>query len=286
MNTRTDLIASTLLAASLVCGTAHADLPSYTFTDLGTLGGASSQARAINAAGQVVGWAYTAGGGTMHATLWNGTTATDLGGAYSEAYAINAAGQVVGTSSTAGNATYHATLWNGTTATDLGMGGAYAINSAGQVVGISNTAGNAVYHATLWNGTTATDLGTLGGDYSVATAINTAGLVVGYSNTTGDTFSHATLWNGTTVTDLNGFLDTSAVNAGWKLEFATGINDNGWIVGGAVNTLTGNTHAFLLSVASVPEPETYAMMLAGLGLVGLATRRRKLVKSERSVLRD
>ena len=29
------------------------------------------------------------------------------------------------------------------------------------------------------------------------------------------------------------------------------------------------------AVAAVPEPETYAMMLAGLGLLGWAARRRK-----------
>lgn len=34
----------------------------------------------------------------------------------------------------------------------------------------------------------------------------------------------------------------------------------------------------LLIVTSVPEPETYAMMLAGLGLVGFIARRRKLAK--------
>lgn len=32
------------------------------------------------------------------------------------------------------------------------------------------------------------------------------------------------------------------------------------------------------SVSVVPEPETYAMLLSGLGLIGFATRRRKLEK--------
>ena len=31
-----------------------------------------------------------------------------------------------------------------------------------------------------------------------------------------------------------------------------------------------------LYVAAVPEPESYAMLLAGLGLIGFAARRRKI----------
>ena len=68
------------------------------------------------------------------------------------------------------------------------------------------------------------------------------------------------------------------MSAGWVLKQANGINDNGWIVGNALNTLLGiSSHAFLLSitsVAAVPEPETYAMLIAGLGLIGFKTRRR------------
>ena len=38
---------------------------------------------------------------------------------------------------------------------------------------------------------------------------------------------------------------------------------------------TGNTGAVDASVPGIPEPETYAMMLAGLGLMGFVARRRK-----------
>jgi hypothetical protein len=48
------------LAVGLLSSTAGA--VQYTFTDLGTLGGSLSQARALNATGQVVGVSYTATG--------------------------------------------------------------------------------------------------------------------------------------------------------------------------------------------------------------------------------
>jgi uncharacterized membrane protein len=128
-------------------------------------------------------------------------------------------------------------------------------------------------HATVWNGNTATDLGTLvGADRSYAAAINTSGQVAGVSLFTG-VGSRATLWNGTEATDLNSFMDASTVAAGWVLTEATGINDNGWIIGNATNSLTGVQHAFVL--AAVPEPDSYAMILMGLGLMGFVARRRK-----------
>jgi hypothetical protein len=41
-----------------------------------------------------------------------------------------------------------------------------------------------------------------------------------------------------------------------------------------VTNLAGNTGAIGATVAAVPEPETYAMLLAGLGLMGFTVRRR------------
>src|SRR5580658_7644540 len=72
-------------------------------TDL-TVGGGSSQANAVNASGQVVGW-YTLTGGAQHAFSWQAGIMVDLGtlggglADYSQAYALNDSGQVVGYSS-------------------------------------------------------------------------------------------------------------------------------------------------------------------------------------------
>ncbi|MBW8894400.1 MAG: PEP-CTERM sorting domain-containing protein, partial [Burkholderiales bacterium] len=77
-------------------------------------------------------------------------------------------------------------------------------------------------------------------------------------------------WNGTVATDLNAFVDPAAAGAGWILQEANAINDNGWIVGEAYNSSTGETHAYLL--VAIPEPETCALMLAGLGVLAFAAR--------------
>ena len=238
--------------------------PGYTFTNLGTAGEDSVAAAINDNAGQVA-------GSTTNATLWSGGSATILG--TGSALGINNAGQVVGYSRNPGQAA-RATFWSGTYVAELqSLGGrtsgAYGINNAGQVAGWSYTTGNATRHATIWNGTSATDLGTLSGTgNSFAFAINSAGQVVGTSD------GRATLWNGTSVFDLNSLLDADTVSAGWVLIAATGINDSGWITGNAYNELTDDSHAFLLT--AVPEPESYALMLAGLGIVGVAVRRRRV----------
>ena len=250
-------------------------------TGLATPVGYHSEAMAINASGEVAGATFSPTAPRL-ATVWNGNTPTPLGtlgGQTSQAYAINNTGQVAGDSYLSDGSTKHATIWNGTTATDLGtLGGqssqAYGINNAGQVTGSAYLAGDSTYHAAVWNGTTATDLGTLGGVLSQANAINDTGLIVGWADTA-DGVVHAALWNGTVATDLNSFLDASTVSAGWVLERAYGINGNGWIVGDAHNSVSNVDHAFLLTTP-VPEPETYAMFIAGLGLMAaFVSRRRK-----------
>ncbi len=87
--------------------------------------------------------------------------------------------------------------------------------------------------------------------------------------------SRATLWKDGAVINLNSYLDQAAVDQGWVLRSATDINNDGWIVGVATNVNTYERHGFLLSISAVPEPGTYAMLLAGLGLMGFVARRQR-----------
>ena len=181
------------------------------------------------------------------------------------ANAINDTGQVAGIDQTG------AVLWNNGIPTHLGPGYAYAINASGQVVG-----GGANGEATLWSNSTVTKLNSLGRLQSEAFGINNVGQIVGLvSNGNGDT--HATLWENGTATDLNSLISANDVAAGWVLNYARGINDNGSIVGIASNNILGITgQAFLLSyVAAIPEADTSAMLLLGLSLFGFMVRRHK-----------
>jgi probable HAF family extracellular repeat protein len=129
--------AAALVALLFAASTCFAQM--YTVTDLGTLGGSSSHALAINSVGQITGKASTAS--ESHAFLWTSGKMEDLGspGWASVGTAINASGQVVGI-------TYHlfpfspshAVLFANGGVVDLGaMGGvssyAYSINNSGQV---------------------------------------------------------------------------------------------------------------------------------------------------------
>ncbi len=162
----------------------------FTVTDLGTLGGSTSSAWAVNASGQVVGEAMNSAGSYRAFAYWKGTMIElgTLGGDYSGAAGINDSAQIVGTATTAANK-YHAFLFSFATGTmtDLGtLGGdnssAAAINNHGIVVGeaeLPSGSSRAFFYA---NGTMH-DLGTLGGDFSAATAIDDNNVIVGNADT-------------------------------------------------------------------------------------------------------
>jgi probable HAF family extracellular repeat protein len=104
-----------------------------------------------------------------------------------------------------------------------------------------------------------TDRGTLGEGLSTAYGINDAGQVVGFSSTAGgETHAFITGPNGAGMTDLASVV---ILPSGFThFSMATAINNHGQLA---------------VSAAVVPEPETYAMLLSGLGLIGFLARRRK-----------
>lgn len=66
----------------------------------------------------------------------------------------------------------------------------------------------------------------------------------------------------------------------WRTTFFNGtrsfVSGNQLAIDIPGNAGNGWSHSSIYTAAPVPEPETYALMLAGLGLVGFAVRRRKL----------
>ena len=226
-------------------------------TDLGTLGGPNSVAYAINAAGQVAGYASLASG-YHHAFLYTpGSGMQDLGtlgGLYSYAYGLNDAGHVVGLAQD-GTGAYRVFLYTpGAGMQDLGipsfpsynvLQNGWDINSAGQVVGMTTFHNPnscslcSVLHAFVYTPALGTqDLGTLGGSESEARAINDAGQVVGYSSYASQSYdSHACLYTpGIGMQDLG--------TLGGPRSDAFGINDAGQVVGSST-TSSNETHAFL-----------------------------------------
>ena len=235
--------------------------PHFVF-DLGTFGGSTSHATAINASGQIAGYSFLRDDQAQNAFLIGGViggaTASPrnlgtFGGNNSYAYAINASGRVAGASNIA-NGAFHAFLsaGNGGPIVDLGtLGGtnsyAYGVDNIGRVVGYSQTPGNGATHAFISapNGGTLRSLGTLsGGTNSFAFGINNSGQVAGYSGT-------ASGYNHAFISGANGGALRDLGTLGGRFSFGLALNNYGQVTGRS-ETANGQTHAFLSGMNGGP----------------------------------
>ncbi|HEY3242561.1 MAG TPA: DUF3466 family protein, partial [Phycisphaerae bacterium] len=233
----------------------------YTVTEIGTLGGPTSSALALNNTGTVVGISNTsAAPGVSRAFRWIDGGMIDLGtlgGPSAEAFDVNDAGQITGRAETADsipfNETTHAFRWQDGTMLDLGTTGGqssrgWAINAQGFVGGASQICwydpknpggpcfpvGNE--YAFFWDGNSAIDLGGLSGSSdSSALGINASAQIVGQSIAVNGsaTARHAVLWQDGQIADLG---TLGGVNS-WAFD----VNDAG-IVAGFSDTSTNLAH--------------------------------------------
>jgi probable HAF family extracellular repeat protein len=239
------------------------------FREIGSGLGPEVIGGAVNSSGQVAGWMW-AGVRPVGAFLYSGGAATQIAdGTYKFAIAtgINEAGVVVGRGDRWDTDAHHAFMYAGGVTTDLGAldpttdySEAFGINNYGDIVGASLDAAS-VYHAFIYSHGSMRDLGSFDG-LAIAYDINNLDQVVGYGANAGF------LYSGGTMLDLNALL----VGAGsWKVTRADAINDAGQIIGTACISEFVCRDVVLDPVSAVPEPSTWAMLVAALG--GLALRR-------------
>jgi len=205
--------------------------------ELGTLGGAVSQAKAVNGRGHVVGTSRDARGRTR-AFLWQEQLGIvdlkPLTGVNTSANDINDHGEIAGGGDT-GFGDFHAYLLSEGTSFDLGtLGGneseARAVNRPGQVAGHSRVAGALAKRAFfIPEPGRMVDLGTLGGATSIAHDVNDRGEVVGFAETPAGE-PHPFLW-----TSGHGMRDLGTSGAGASMALA--INNHTAIVGGGGHAL-------------------------------------------------
>ena len=193
-----------------------------TYTDLGTLGGANSNARGINDAGQIVGGSDNASG-QFHAYVYAGGSMSDLGtlgGDRSEAFAINNHGTIVGDAQNGDPATegfgqafgYAGGAMKALGTLPGGLGSnAYAVNNNGTIGGSSFegpfTAPEYPFHAVTFSDGTAHSIGASDLGDSRIYGMNDGDLAVGGIPMAANIHEfHAFLYDHGTITDL-GVLD-------------------------------------------------------------------------------
>jgi probable HAF family extracellular repeat protein len=273
---KTKLVSAILI---MICLAATAKSETrYIATDLGTLGGASSSACAINASGQITGHAYASNDDVQHVFLYSGGVMQDLGklpgytGNHNGGKSINNSGVIVGYG---GTPHWRALTWNSTNGLqEFAVPGerpynfAWGINDAGHIIATNEDyfsgKGSVSSDAYLFrNGNWTTIPAIPGGShYAEPQAINNHDQVVGFGWLNGDYRGFA--WdeiNGTRALSTLGGTESTAVD----------ISDGGLIVGYA-QTAYSETHAVLWSGSSITDLGTIggtASYAAGINNNGL-----------------
>jgi probable HAF family extracellular repeat protein len=256
--------------------------------DLGTLGGHFSSAQAINAQGQVIGDASTAGDAARFGYVYSNGAMSSLGGlgaTSSHANAINDAGTVTGWYLGSDGHQNAFVYQNGVMST-LNVPGlsseGIAVSSDGRIVGNVTTANGDKQLFVSENGSIRLIDG-LPANFttqllSEAQGINAQGQVVGHTLT--DEY-HAFIDIDGQVTDLNDALLPSSSTRPLQLRDALSIDDQGRIV--ALGS--GGIRYLLTPVGAVPEASNMAMWALGLaGLIGHGRLRRRSLSAWRSSL--
>jgi probable HAF family extracellular repeat protein len=220
------LVCTSLLAlagaAVAVTGPAlGAAVPTFRAVDLGTLGGVSSRATAVNNRDEVVGVADTPTG-ERHVFLWRDGTMIDLNMPGCVPFDVNDHRQVVGWCENSWGLS-DAFFWEDGVKTDLSRGTiqsiAWAINNRGEVVGFT-APGDGTMNGFLWRDGRFTDLPladprdindrgqVVGGTFRWQRGrLTDLGIPVGHINNrgwiTGAIDAVAVLWRAGTVTDLS-----------------------------------------------------------------------------------
>ncbi|WP_338764696.1 PEP-CTERM sorting domain-containing protein [Massilia sp. METH4] len=238
--------------------------------DLGTLGGSNSEAVAVNNAGLVGGNSDIAGGGTrgfLYSAADGMRDIGTLGGAQSRVIDVSESGTVLGEAQTA-SGEWRYFLYQDGSMRDFGSRGSttwYGMGPNDEVYGAYDWEEKGLQLLTLHNSSWQPPSG-MGRPYDMAN-----GYIVGDHEraVAGVLGTPAGSWPVDELVDHDGE---------WWVPEASGVNDAGQIVGWGCSAVAGCGTVFL---NLVPEPATYGMLGAGLGLIALA-RRRKAATASRS----
>jgi hypothetical protein len=220
--------------------------------------------------------------GERHALLWHGTaeSVVDLhpaGFTGSEVWGVSEGTQVGIGEMTVGG--FHALVWHGApeSVVDLhpaGYSGSFAEFSSGDSqVGFGFI--DVEQHALLWHGTpeSVVDLHPVGFDRSRVSGVS-GNRQVGYAeNLNRPGPDHAMLWTGTAESAVDLHLSLEGLGIEFRGSQATGIAENGDVVGWAADS-SGRYYAVLWKL--VPEPSTGVLFCCGLLTLGYIRRRAHL----------